>query len=81
MRRATARVDPGTLAGIEERTYSRGKTYAFTGLVTAGAAGLVIAAVNAAGGGDENGGPGNGVVLPATIVKPIISSMLRLFGR
>ena len=77
----TLRVDPTTLAGIEERVYSRGKTYAFTGLVTAGAAGLVVAAVNAAGGGDDNGGSGNGVVLPATIVKPVVSALFRLFGR
>jgi hypothetical protein len=77
----TLRVHPGSLSGIDERTYSKRKTYAFTALVTAGAAALVVGAVQAAGGGDGNGGPGNGVVLPAKILKPVLSSILRLVGR
>ena len=77
----TLRVATGALAGIEERRFSKPRTYAFTALVTAGAAGLVVAAVNAAGGFGGDGPPGNGTVMQGLRLDPVVSSLLRVFGR
>jgi hypothetical protein len=78
----TLRIATGALAGLEERRFSKPKTYAFTALVTAGAAGLVVAAVNAAGGfGGEDGDPGNGTVVQGIRLDPVVSSLFRLLGR
>jgi len=77
----TLRVATTRLAGIEERRFSKPRTYAFTALVTAGAAGLVVAAVNAAGGFGGDGPPGNGTVQSAIPLNPVIASIFRFLGR
>lgn len=78
----TLRVATSGLVGVEERRFSKPKTYAFTALVTAGAAGLVVAALNAAGVIGDDGPPGNGSVVQSAVpMGPVISSLFRLFGR
>jgi hypothetical protein len=78
----TLRVATEALVGIEERRFSKPKTYAFTALVTAGAAGLVVAALNAAGAFEDDGPPGNGSTTQSALrLDPIVSSLFRLLGR
>lgn len=77
----TLHVDPRNLMGMEERYLSKPKTYGFVALVTAGAAGLVVAAVNAAGGSGGDGNGNGGGPVAAVIVKPIVSLLQRAFAR
>ena len=78
----TLRVATAGLVGVEERRFSKPKTYAFTAVVTAGTAGLVVAALKAAGVFGGDGPPGNGSVVQGALpLGPVISSLSRLFGR
>lgn len=68
----TIRLARGDLVALEEQTLSRSRTVAFTAMVTAGAAGLALAAYRAGGGQGGDGGPGNGQVPAAIRVPPVI---------
>jgi hypothetical protein len=68
---------------VEERVFSKPKTVGLTALVTAGAAGMVMAAFKAAGGQRGGGRPGDGSVPTAIRVPPILlrDALAALLGR
>lgn len=76
----TLRVARGNITLMEERLLSKSRTYAFTAVVTAGAALLGIAAMNTLTG--QEGGQGNGDDPGAQLsLNPIVSGLLKLVGR
>ena len=79
----TLRIAQDNILLLEERTFSKPKTYAFTAVLTVGAAALGVAAMNTltgqtgdpsrpGGGGDPNG--------QQIVLSGIFSKVLRLLG-
>lgn len=78
----TLRVAQSNLTLIEERMMSKPKTYALTGVVTAGVVWLGIAMMNTLTGergGDDDGGGDD--TAGQIILLPIFSGLLKLIGR
>ena len=78
----TVRVARGGLAGLDQRVYSKAKTYGLTALIVAGAAGLTAAAISAAGGQGGDDGPGvpppvGGIRLGPLVFKQILGVLIR----
>jgi len=79
----TVRVAHSGILGVEERVFSKPKTVILTAVVTAGAAGMVMAALKAAGGQRGEGRPGDGSVPTAIRVPPLVlkDALAALLGR
>ncbi|HSG07449.1 MAG TPA: hypothetical protein VLA36_03760 [Longimicrobiales bacterium] len=77
----TLRVARSGISFIEQQVFSKRKTYGMAALATAGAAGLVAALVNAAGGQRGDGPPGNTGPGAQIRVRPIFQGILGLIGR
>ena len=78
----TLRMAVTGLAGMEERSFSSAKTYGLSALVVAGAAGLILAAIDAGGGSRGDSGPGGpntsgAIKLPPLIFKHLLWGILR----
>lgn len=78
----TVRVARAGLLGLEERVFSRPKTLGLTALVTAGAAGLVLGALDAAGGQKGDGRPGDpgtqgSLTVPGVVLRSFLAAVLR----
>lgn len=78
----TLRVARSGLLAVEEQIYSRPKTYALTALVTGGAVGLLVLALDAAGGqaGDGGGGgpPTNTALrIPGVVFQHLWNALIR----
>lgn len=79
----TLRVATSNITLMEERLLSKPRTYAFTAVVTAGAALLGIAAMNTLTGesGDPNPPGDGGNPQGQFSLNPIVSGLLKLVGR
>jgi hypothetical protein len=77
----TLRVARSGISSLEQQIFSKPKTYGMAALATIGAAGLVVALVNAATGRGGEGGPGTGGPGAQLRVKPIFEGVFRLIGR
>lgn len=74
----TLRLDPGQLASVELKEFSRGKTLAFTGVVLAGV-GLIAAGIVSITGGSQGGEPGGGNTGTSVTVSGLVG-LLRALG-
>lgn len=78
----TVRVARANLLSVEEQVFSKPRTFALTALVTGAAVGVVLLALDAAGGGEGPDGGGDPVTqgavrIPFVLLKSLVGGIMR----
>jgi len=78
----TVRIARTGLVGLDQQVFSKPKTLGLTALVVVGATGLVLAAIEAAGGQEGDDGPGDpGTQGAVRVPLRVLTSLFGLIGR